>query len=138
MRSITKISLGLVLGIGTLLPVTAQAGYTWTPWYKPDLKIASIGPSSISPYYARVVITNTGLWSSGSCVVRLKIMKASPVYVYYTIPAMSANSGLGVDIYTGHYLQKAGQVTYGYVDVFNGVSESNESNNSYTYIAPPW
>lgn len=138
MRRITKITIGLLLGLGTLLPVTAQAGYTWWPWYKPDLKIASIGPSSISPYHARVIITNTGFATSGSCVVRLKMNKATPVYAYYTIPAMSANSGIGVDIYTGVYIQSAGLPTDGYVDIFNVVSESNESNNSYTYIAPPW
>lgn len=136
MRRIKLITTTLLLGLGTLLPGSAEAG--WTTWLKPNLKIAKIQPSLVSPYHARVIITNTGQWSSGECYVRLKVMKSTPVYKYYKIPAMSSNSGIGVDIYTGVYQQSAGLVTYGYVDAFGQVTESNEYDNSYTYIAPPW
>ncbi len=137
MNRITKIATGLVLGLGAALPGTAEAG--WGAWYKPNLKIAQIGPSSVSPYYARVILTNTGPWSAGSCYVRLQVMTyPTPTYKYYKIPSMAAYSGLGVDIYTGVYMQSPGLVTYGYVDALNQVPESNENDNTKTYIAPPW
>jgi len=137
MRRFTKfITAALLFGAAASLTTSAEAG--WGPWPKPNLRIATMQKSLVSPYHARVIITNSAPWSSKACYVRLKVMKSTPVYKYYKIPAIASYGAVGVDIYTGVYQQSPGLVTYAYVDVFNQVAESNEYDNGFTYIAPPW
>ena len=122
-------------------PVTAHAG--WDTWLKPDIKVASVQPSSVSPYHVRVILTNTSFLSSGIATggfyVWVKVHGSSPKYGYMYIPNMAGNSSLGIDVYVGTNIQGSpGKVTEVRADLFNQVNETNESNNTGYYISPPW
>jgi hypothetical protein len=139
MYRLPKIAMNLLLGAGALLASVSpsNAQYQFQP-IRPDLRIASVGPSSVGPLYVRVVVVNQGWWGAGPFTVRVRILSATPVVRNFTLPGVAKNSSIAFDVYMGSsMLARGGLVTDAYADIYNAVTESNESNNKGSYIAPP-
>ncbi len=138
MSRCAKSCLTAVLVLSATLLASPRATSGWTI-LKPDLRVASVKPSTVSLNHCRLVFTNTGLAASAACKVRVTIHKSTPVVKTFSVPSMPANSGLGMDLYMGTSMQSsAGQLTVAYVDALGQVSESNEWNNTGSYVAPAW
>ncbi len=134
-----KTALSILIGLGSVLAFAPQANAGWEfQALKPDLRLYSVKPSTVGPNYVRVVITNNGVVASAPCYVRIKINANTPIYAYHWISSMPPSSGMGINVYTGYSpLAKPGMVTQAVVDVYGQVSETNESNNTAYFIAPP-
>lgn len=132
MRLTHCIALAASLLFSALIPGDTEAALQTL---KPDLRILLIGPSAVSPYHARVVITNSEFASAAASKLWLYIPSAASVT--YSLPAIGPNSGIVVHVYLGVPVNKCGQATFGLVDSGNQVAEGNENNNGLWYFAPP-
>lgn len=120
-----------------LAPEPSQAAITYV---KPDLKVASIGPSPAGANYLRVVVTNAGFAWSGACSLAFTLSGSSLIY-YYPIPALPpitvypGSSTKALDIPLSAALP-SGTVVHAIADGFGNVAESNETNNDRWYVVP--
>lgn len=112
----------------------------WGTWFVfSDLRLASVGPATLGPNYARVIVVNEGTGSAPACWIRVTIQTSTPIVRYYSLPSVPAGSGFGVDVYTGYSpIAFPGLVTQAVVDVFNQVAEVDEGDNIGYFVSPPW
>lgn len=139
MRPFHRLTTSLLIAFAVVAsaPVNAHAG--WGSWFKPDIAVAKVMKSNVSPNHVRVILTNTAYWGTGSFYVWVKVHKSSPKYGYYKVTGMPGQSGLGFDVYVGTNINSSpGLVTEVRADIFNSVAEYNESNNTGYHISPPW
>jgi subtilase family serine protease len=130
----------LAAGAGLFgLPASSDAGIIIGSLYKPDLIVASVQPSPLGPYYARVVTANVGKWTAGTCQLRVYVGGSKPTtsYTWISIPH-PPNSTVTQDVYVGKSMSSPGTLTIASMDINNHVIESNESNNTRYWVAPPY
>ena len=130
------VALAAALSLGT--PEEADAAGSWGLAYKPDLRILSLGPSSVSSNHARLLVTNQGKWASKACYAKIICYGPTTTYGYAWVPDMKPGEIWGIDGWVGQLISASpGSYTVGWIDCFQAVSESNEGNNITYYVAPP-
>lgn len=118
----------------------AASNWGWGGWFfVPDLRVATVKPSGVSPNHVRVVLHNAGYKASSPCYVVARSLGSPTGSGVTQIPGMSPGMYMGIDVYVGAPIMSSpGNVTEVIVDFFDQVAESDETNNRGYYVAPAW
>ena len=129
----------LVLAAVAIGAFSHDAASNWGWFFVPDLRVAQVKPSGVSPNHVRVVLHNAGYKTSNPCYVVARSLGSPTGSGVKQISAMTPGMSMGIDVYVGAPIMSSpGNVTEVIVDFFDQVAESDESNNRGYYVAPAW
>jgi hypothetical protein len=135
-----KVAAALLVGVGlfTFSAPSDAGGLVAVALYKPDLRIAHMGPSLVGYDYVRLVVGNAGNAPSKPCWIKVNAGGSNPSSNYYWFWAVEPGQYWGIDVWMPTSIsQYPGQVSQAIVDLTNLVAEKNETNNVRNYISPP-